>query len=194
MNEEISICFSAANRIINRTNAQNRWRFELGKPRVQLTGKRLQKILYLCQLFWYADHEESNMIPEDFQAWPSGPVIPEIYNYWSVYQDGDMCPTRNVTYTLSEEEADIINRIVDNTVDISTEAIVDYTRLPDGPWAQAYRDYQGVYSVISKDSIKQYIRKDEVQRELLDFIQNKVIYEEPTLTKKLTPQKNMGNK
>jgi len=195
MNKEIPRCISAANRIINRTNAQNIWRIELGKSRVKLTGKRLQKILYLCQLFWYIDHEESNMIPEDFQAWPNGPVIPEIYNHFFVYQDGDMCPLLNTdSYTLNEEEADLINKVVDNTVDLSTEAIIDYTQLPVGPWTQAYRDYQGVYSVISKDSIKQYIRRDEHQRELLDFIQKKVNCERPVFTKKLTPSNNTGNK
>lgn len=194
MNKEIPICISAANRIINRTNAQNIWREELGRPRVKLTGKRLQKILYLCQLFWYIDHEESKMIPENFQAWPNGPVIPEIYNHFFVYQDGDMCPVQNVAYTLNEEETDIINTIVDNTVDISTEAIVNYIQLHDEPWSQAYRDYQGVYSVISKDSIKQYIRRDEVQRELLDFIQTKVTYEDQVLTKKLVSPRNTGNK
>lgn len=193
MNKEIPTCIAVANRIINRTNAQNVWRLEQGKSRVQLFGKRLQKLLYLCQLFWYIDHEES-MIKEDFQAWPNGPVIPEIHDYWSVYQDGDMAPVQNVTYTLSEEETDIINRIVDNTMDISTETIIDYTHLPDGPWAETYRDYQGVYSVISKDSIRQYINIHKHQRELLDFIQKKVTYKELVLAKKLTLPRNIRNK
>lgn len=167
-NPRVPKCISVANRIINRTNAQNAWRYEQGKPKVKLTGKRLQKILYLCQLFWFIDHEESNMIPEDFAAWATGPVIPEIYDYFSVYQEGDMYPRGDASYILSEEEKDIINKVVDNTIDIPTETIIDYTHTPFGPWEQVYKTRE--YRVISKDRIKQYICTEEAQRELFDFI------------------------
>jgi uncharacterized phage-associated protein len=183
---DIPRCYAAANRIINRTNAQNAWRYELGKPKVKLTGKRLQKILYLCQLFWFIDHEESNMIPEDFVAWPNGPVIPEIYDHFSVWQEGDMYPHPFVKNELSEEEANIINIIVDNTIDIPTEAIIDYTQTPFGPWEQVYKSGQRIYPVISKDSIKQYICTEEAQRELIDFIKNETAKsEERALTMKI---------
>ena len=186
--KEVPRCYSAVNRIINRTNAQNAWRYELGKPKVKLTGKRVQKIIYLCQLFWFIDHEYSNMIPEDFVAWPNGPVIPEIYDYWMVYQDGDMCPCPYVKYELTEEEAEIINIVVDNTIDIPTEAIIDYTHTPFGPWEQVYKNKQRLYGVISKDRIKQYICSETAQRELIDFIKNETAkYENSGLAKKLIP-------
>ena len=139
------------------------------------------------------------MIPEDFVAWPNGPIIPEIYDCWSVYQDGDMSPYRYVKYTLSEEEADLINRVVDNTVDIPTEAIIDYIQLPNGPWEQAFKNNQGLYNVISKKSIKKYIRREEAQIELVEFIKNETAkYENSGLKKKLIPPKhaedNLGGK
>ena len=187
--KEVPRCYSAVNRIINRTNAQNAWRYELGKPRVKLTEKRVQKIIYLCQLFWFIDHDESNMIPEDFVAWPNGPVIPEIYDYWMVYQDGDMRPCPYVKYELTEEEAEIINIVVDNTIDIPTEAIIDYTHTPFSPWHQVYKNKQRTYGVISKDRIKQYICNETAQKELVDFIKNETAkYENLGLVKKLTPQ------
>ena len=170
---EPPMCIAAANRIINRTNAQNEWRSAIGQPRVKLTGKRLQKLMYLCQLFWYIDHEESKMISEDFQAWPNGPVIPQIYDHFSVYQDGDMCPLLNLgSHSLSDEEATLINTVVDNTIDIPTEAIIDYTHWSDGPWAQVYRDSKGMYGTITKDSIKRYIRNQDHQNALFKFIQD----------------------
>lgn len=170
---EMPMCIAAANRIINRTNAQNAWRADLGKPRVKLTGKRLQKLLYLCQLLWYCDHEESMMITEDFEAWPNGPVIPEIYNYFSVYQDGDMSPLQSEgTYTLTQEECDLINMVVDSTIDIPTEVIIDYTHRPDGPWAATYGTGEGMRKIISKESIQQYINDPTHQQSLIDFIAN----------------------
>lgn len=187
---EIPKCISVANRIINRTNAQNAWRYELGKPKVKLTAKRIQKIIYLCELFWFIDHKESDLIPEDFVAWPNGPVIPEIYDYWMVYQDGDMYPYSYVTYKLSDEEANVINIVVDNTIDISTEAIIDYTHTTFDPWEQVYKSPLGPYNVISKDRIKQYIYSENAQRELIDFIKNETAkYENAGLSKKLTQHK-----
>lgn len=174
---ETPMCIAAANRIINRTNAQNLWRYEQGKPRIALNGKRLQKLLYLCQLFWYIDHDESQMITEDFQAWPNGPVIPRVYDYFSVYQDGDMCPLRNVsTYSLNDEETTLINKIVDSTIDTPTESIIDFTHIQGGPWDLVYKGGQGVYATIPKDSIKQYIREQKNQKELIDFIKDGRLY------------------
>lgn len=168
---ETPVCIAAANRIINRTNAQNAWRYETGKPKVKLTGKRLQKILYLCALFWYVDHDYCAMIPEDFHAWPNGPVIPEIYDYWMVYQDGDMYPIPDVTYQLSEEEADLINRVVDNTVDIHTEAIIDFTQIGHSPWGYAYdSDDPTKNKIIKKCDMRHYVRDELCQDELFDFI------------------------
>lgn len=187
---EVPKCYSVVNRIINRTNAQNKWRYELGKPRVNLTAKRVQKIIYLCQLFWFIDHEDSNMIPEDFVAWPNGPVIPEIYDYWMVYQDGDMCPCPYVKYELSEEEAEIINIIVDNTIDIPTETIIDYTHTPGAPWEQSYKGPDIPFNIIPKNIIKQYICNEQAQIELIDFIKKETIKSENLgFSKKLTPTK-----
>ena len=189
---DIPKCYSVVNRIINRTDAQNRWRYTLGKPRVNITAKRIQKIIYLCQLFWFIDHENSDMIPEDFVAWPNGPVIPEIYNYWLVYQDGDMCPCPYVKHELSKEEIEIINSIVDNTIDISTETIIDYTQRPFGPWEQSYKSPDEPFSIIPKSIIKQYICNEQAQKELIDFIKDKTEKSKSLgFSKKLTPTKHI---
>ena len=185
MNKEIPTCISAANRIINRTNALNDWRHVNGQHRVKLTGRRLQKILYLCQLFWYIDHEDSNMIPEDFYAWSTGPIIPQIFDFFLVYQDGDMCPLQDLeTYTLSDEEFDLINIVVDNTIDISTETLIDYSQSVDGPWTNVYKEFEGVFNVISKNCIKQYIRRYDHQKEMFDFIHKKTNFEGKVLVKR----------
>ena len=199
MNREIPISTSAVNRIINRTEANNRYRIEeLGKPKVKITTRRVQIILYLCQLFWYIDHDDSNMIPEDFVAWPNGPVIPEIYNELPVYQEGDVFLKRCGKYTLTQEERELINIVVDNTIDISTETIIDYIRTTNEPWINAFkiRVIRGIRQeeVISKESIKQFIRNEDAQRELFDFIKNETANQENLeFTKKLTPSRNQEN-
>lgn len=192
MNTEIPKCISVANRIISRTNAQNTWRYELGKPMVMLSVKRIQKIMYLCQLFGFIDNIESNMIPEDFVAWPNGPVVLELYDYWMISHEGYMNPYPNTKYQLSEKETEIINIVVDNTIDIPTERLIDYTHTPFGPWEQVYKSSLTPYSVISKDRIKQYISSEESQNQLIDFIKTETAkYENLGVSKKLTlSQKN----
>lgn len=199
MNKEIPISTSAVNRIINRTEAHNRWRVEeLGKPKVKITTRRVQIILYLCQLFWYIDHDDSNMIPEDFVAWGNGPVILEIYNELPGYPDANIYLKRCGKYTLTQEERALINIVVDNTIDISTETLIDYIRSTNEPWINAFkiRVIRGIRQeeVISKESIKQFIRNKTVQRELFDFIKNETAKQEnPEFTKKLTPPRNQEN-
>lgn len=195
MNKEIPKCISVANRIISRTNAQNDWRYELGKPTVMLSVKRIQKIMYLCQLFAFMEDTESNMIPEDFVAWANGPAVLELYDYWLVSHEGYMNPYPNTKYQLSEEETEIINIVVDNTIDIPTETIIDFTQNPLGPWEQVYKSPFSHYNVISKDRIKQYICSEEAQRQLIDFIKTETAKQENSqFTKKLTPPKNTENK
>ena len=121
-------------------------------------------------------------------SWPNGPVIPEIYDYWMVYQDGDMHPCPYVKYKLSEEETKIINIVVDNTIDIPTEAIINYTHTHFGPWEQVYKNPQRSINVISKDRIKEYIRNEDAQKKLIDFIKNKTTkHKNLGFSKKLTP-------
>ena len=194
MNREIPKCISVANRIINRTNAQNDWRYELGKPTVMLSVKRIQKIMYLCQLFAFMENTESNMIPEDFVAWANGPAVPELYDYWLVSHEGYMNPYPNTKYQLSEEEKEIINIVVDNTIDIHTETIIDFIQNSQVPWKETFKTPFSPYSVISKESIKQFIRNETAQRELFDFIKNETAKQENLeFTKKLTPPRNQEN-
>ena len=165
--ENIPNCYSVVNKIIKRTKAQNIWRNELGKTRVMLTSSKVQKIIYLCKLFWLVNHDECKMIPEDFAAWPHGPDIPQIYDNWMVYQDGDMCTCPNAKYELNEEEKLLINIMVDNTIDIPTWKLKDYICDSSGLWDYAYHRED---KVISKDEMKQYIRNENNLRDLIEFL------------------------
>lgn len=175
------MCLAAANRIINRTNAYNTWQASLTAgtsgtetPKVKLNGKRLQKILYLCQLVWFIDHDDSQMITEDFEAWPNGPVIREIYDHFSVFQDGDMLPLQNIdSRSLNNEERDLINKVVDITIEIPTEKIIDYTHLPGSPWSQVYVKDSSNYRIIPKSAIRDYIKEQKNKAALFEFLHKK---------------------
>ncbi len=187
------VCISAANRIINRVNANNEYRLEKGLPQIKLTGMLLQKILYLCELAWLADHDDCKMIPEDFVAWSKGPVVPELYNFFQVYADGGLLPQRAKSdYKLTEEERDLINMVVDNSCDIPLDTLIDYARVEGSPWSDYRTKKNEEKIIITKQSMKNWIRDLNNQESLIKLLKDKtftppVIKEEPkkTLIKQL---------
>ena len=46
---------------------------------------KLQKLVFYAQAWWLAFNDESELFPEDINAWKWGPVIPEIYNQTKLY-------------------------------------------------------------------------------------------------------------
>lgn len=175
------MCIAVANRIINRTNAHNLMRRDEGKSPVSMNGKRLQKILYLCQLEWIAKGHANDLISDNFEAWAKGPVIDSVYNVFSIYQDGGMLPYRGKDVELlSDEERKVINYVVDSTIDYDTDKIIAYTHSKGGPWDQIYnnRDNDGRWSIIPKELIRSYIESEKGKKQLRNFLVNGVLPDE----------------
>lgn len=174
--KEAPMCLAVANRIISRTNAHNRMRRDLNKPTVSMNGKRLQKILYLCQLYWIAEGNDGDLITDNFEAWAKGPVVDSIYDIFSIYQDGGMLPYRsNDINPLTEKECKVVNYIVDSTIDIDTDAIIEFTHIPNGPWATTYYHSDEIRPVIPKQLIRDYIGDSQNRKQFLKFIEEGVL-------------------
>lgn len=166
------MCIAVANRIINRTNAHNLMRRDNQMPTIPMNGKRLQKILYLCQLSWIAEGNNGYLISDDFEAWSKGPVVDSIYNVFSVYQDGGMLPYRsNDIKQLTEKERSVVNAIVDSTIDIDTDTIIEFTHISNGPWAQVYYNSDEIRPVIPKRMIRKYISDSKNKKQFQKFIE-----------------------
>jgi len=166
-------CIAAANRIIERTKEHNRYKYSKGLPMVHISTRRVQRILYLCQLIYFMKYDDSNMIPEEFCTFGSGPVIFELYDYWDVHQVKGVhinsLPNLE-TYKLNNGETHLINKVVDYTINISTDALEDYVTKEGSPWDIAHSKNPKHVTDISKESMKRYIRNIENQRELVEFI------------------------
>lgn len=174
------MCIAIANRIINRTNAHNLMRRAEGRPPILMNGKRLQKVLYLCQLEWLAEGNRNYLISDDFEAWAKGPVVASIYDVFSIYQDGDMFPYRSknkIIQPLTDKERNVINYVVDSTIDIDTDTIIEFTHTPGGPWDQAYknRNQNERRPVISKENIRAYIDISDNREILRKFLERGVL-------------------
>ena len=186
-NRPSKMCLLVANRIINRTKANNLFRRDYGMNHVQLNGIRLQKVLYLCYLYNLIINK-NELFSDDFEAWFKGPVVSNIYNAFSVLRS-DLMPIQmsNSDDKLNDEQGNLINYVVDSTIDLSINDLIDFSRISNGPWKMVFNvsgDSQ-LSPIIENKLLKEYARNNE--KEILDFIEHGI---NPICEKKNVKVKN----
>ncbi len=186
-NRPSKMCLLVANRIINRTNANNLFRRDYGMNHVQLNGIRLQKVLYLCYLYNLIINK-NELFSDDFEAWFKGPVVSNIYNVFSI-MERDLFPIQmsNSDEKLNDEQGDLINYVVDSTIDLSINDLIDFSRISNGPWKMVFNvsgDSQ-LSPIIDNKLLKEYARNNE--KEILNFIEHGI---NPICEKKNVKVKN----
>lgn len=186
-NRPSKMCLLVANRIINRTNANNSYRRDCGMNHIQLNGIRLQKVLYLCYLYNLIINK-NELFSDDFEAWFKGPVVSNIYNVFSVTgRDLLPVPMSNSDDKLNDEQVDLINYVVDSTIDLSINDLINFSRISNGPWKIVFNvsgDSQ-LSPIIENKLLKEYARNNE--KEILDFIEHGI---NPICEKKNVKVKN----
>ena len=85
-----SKCRAVANYIIEKTNEYNE--DETFREQVMMSCKRLQRLLYFCNVKYLILHNGEFLFEDDFYAWPTGPVIPGIYYVFVPYLVGKNIP------------------------------------------------------------------------------------------------------
>lgn len=156
------MCIAAANYLIKQTNDFNK-----GKKyseRISMTCKRLQKLLYFSEIEYMKTYNGEAMFTDDFHAWPSGPVIPSVYDVFVQYQNGEMRTVDETNHSnITDNMKAILKKIFEETTNIDTYDLVEYSHISDGPWAKVY-DAQD-------DRHEQVISKQE----MIKFYQNRAI-------------------
>lgn len=186
-NRPSKMCLLVANRIINRTKANNLFRKDYGMNHVQLNGIRLQKVLYLCYLYNLIINK-NELFSDDFEAWFKGPVVSNIYNVFSVF-GSDLMPIlmSNSDDKLNDEQSDLINYVVDSTIDLSINDLIDFSRISNGPWKMVFNvsGESQLSPIIENRLLKEYARNNE--KEILNFIEHGI---NPICEKKNVKVKN----
>lgn len=150
------MCISAANYIIEKVNEYNKGRTAL-RDQIFMSSKRLQKLLFFSDVLYMVENEGRSMITDEFYAWPSGPVIPSVYDTFMQYQDGAMQPYDPENHILTDETMQhAIDRIFDATSRVSTIDLVTRSHEDGGPWASVYVKGDPDYKLIDKNMIYTY--------------------------------------
>lgn len=128
-----------------------------------LSNLRLQKILYLAQMFYMGRHNGARLVDANFQAWDFGPVAPALYHkvkdfgarpITEIHEDifGDYEETFPEARKFREEDPrkktldDICNKFLSWT----PGQLVGITHWEKGAWAKYYQP--GLYSISIPDA------------------------------------------
>ena len=127
----------------------------------ELTNLKLQKLAYLAQGLWLAEHEASPLFKERIEAWPYGPLIPDLYGVLRKYGRKEVTLPIACTDEIPAESdaAEHIHEVMDAFANKSASTLIKISHMSGSPWAQAWRSGAGIYSTISLDSMMAYFKK-----------------------------------
>ena len=157
-------CIAVANYIIEEIN-----KFNEGKPlkeQVMLTLKRLQKILYFCDIEYMKINNGESLFEDNYFAWSSGPVIPYVYHTFIQCQspNGKIHPKyEEQEIRLTDKETFIIDKVLEKTQELDTVDLIDITKIDDGPWHQVYNEFDSNHNqIISKEEIYNFYKNKKL--------------------------------
>ena len=105
----------------------------------QTTPMNLQRLCYYAQA-WSLAWDNNNLFEEDFEAWPSGPVCPELYNIFNLTKDFSVNPEMIKPYIsehcFSEDEKETLNVIIKEYGDKEPYWMSELVRHEE-PWLRA---------------------------------------------------------
>ena len=144
-----------------------------------MSTKRLQRLLYFCNIEYIRKYNGQNLFNDYFYAWPTGPVIPGIYFVYIPHIIGKYIPIYDgEQLELKNEEKFIIHKILKQTQNLSTMDLINITNINGGPWQQFYNENDSKHN--------QIIPKEEIYNFYLNNKELIQIQEEgPTLVKRM---------
>lgn len=116
-----------------------------------VTNLRLQKLLYFAQ-GWSLARYGKPLFDAPIEAWKFGPVVREVYNEYSANRaNGISSDARIDSDALTSDELELLLDVAREYDRFSTNTLVDFSHVDDGPWAKVGRSEE-----IPVDEIKKY--------------------------------------
>lgn len=130
---------------------------ELMLSYISMDHKKLQKIVYYAQAWYYTLYDEK-LVDDVFEAWVHGPVCPTIYHEYKSYGWNDIPKT---TKQIKTELKDFLDMIIDSFGEYTGDQLEYMTHLEE-PWKNArvnLRPWESSNTTISLDSMKAFYSK-----------------------------------
>lgn len=124
----------------------------------EISAMKLQKLCYYCQA-WSLVWDDSELFPEDFQAWANGPVCPELFFHTQgKFKIVSADEATMVEGELTENQKDTINHVLDHYFQYDAQCLSQLTHQED-PWKLARVGVPagvGCNNIITKASMAEY--------------------------------------
>lgn len=120
-----------------------------------ISNLQLQKILYFIQKAYL--NQETRAFSDEIEAWQFGPVVPNVYYYFSGYGAmpiGDEYDCSGLALTIADYR--IIDPIVEEKRLLAPWDLVNETHKQGGAWDKIYRNGLGNHQVIPINLIKEF--------------------------------------
>lgn len=121
---------------------------------IRITNLKLQKLLYFLQ-GEIVKQTGQRLIREDFYAWQLGPVIPDVYNEYSMYSSSAL-PKQELNFSIDSQLEKHIEAVLSKYARKSTWDLVDLSHSQD-PWKYNHQIF-GNRAVIPYKSIEDFFK------------------------------------
>lgn len=128
------------------------------QERQPVDPRQLQNLLYYVQ-GWSLAIRDRPAFSARLEAWEQGPVVPEVWHFFSRKKDTPI-PTSDIVCTLTKEEIEFITSVWNEYKGYRGDALGDMTQR-EPPWKNAYKpDKQGrCQGLLSDEAIKKCFRE-----------------------------------
>lgn len=131
---------------------------------VDLNKTQVNKLLFMCYGVYLALYKK-RLFSEIPKAWPYGPVFPNVYKQYSLYNVPIYIDKeKNSAFESDEKAKNIFTQVVDRFCRVSAYDLSLWSHLPGGPWHKTVYgingdENSGWNKEISDELIKNYFTK-----------------------------------
>lgn len=105
----------------------------------KITHLSVQKILYLCHMFYMGKYDGSPLVEEDFEAWAYGPILPSLYEDLKIFGGSPITSFYKVDETNDDKKLAVLEKVVEALKKKTAGQLVGLTQSKEGAWAKYYR-------------------------------------------------------
>lgn len=117
-----------------------------------VTNTRLQKILYCIQRDYFKMHDKC-AFEDDFEAWPLGPIIPEVYQEFYYFSSAPITCTY-ADIDLNKLDVALIDSVIEDKRKLSSWELIQEIHHACSAWYKTYIVNDGYKRIIVKELIK----------------------------------------
>lgn len=119
-----------------------------------ISNLQLNKILYIIQSVYCRATNGKLLFLENFEAWPFGPILPDIYRLFSKYGGDIIDEYYDIdTFGMNNEVKDFIDEGIEILRDLSPWDLVRTINAPGSPWYITYKNGDGYKQIIKNKLI-----------------------------------------